>query len=203
MSESQPQVYDAIVVLGKNLGIGWNAEKIIAQREHLAPHGRVNADAGALLYNEGRTKKIIFSSGITVPGLPSEAQLMKDHVQRIWPSIPDEDIILEEVSKQTKGNAVEVAKVIQREEINPEKVGLVTMGFHMKRAQSRFREEGLDLDPLPSQKIVGEKFPNFIANYMRKGIYLGETIAEFGFRIIQSTPILREIAQAKVEKDRS
>lgn len=203
MTESQPRTYDAVVVLGKNLGVGWNKEKIRRQREHLAPHGRVNTLAGGLLYKKGRARKIILSTGVTVAGLPSEAQLMKGHLRRIWPNIPDEDIILEEVSKQTKGNAVEVAKVLQREGINPANVGLVTMGFHMQRAQDRFREVGLNLDPLSSDEIVQQRFPNFITNYRRKAIYVGEQVAEFGYRIIQSIPFLRRIAEAKVESDRS
>lgn len=203
MSKETIKTYDAVVVLGKNLGLGFGKDKIRKQKGYLAPHGRINTDAAGLLYKDGRTKKIIFSTGVTVSDLPSEASLMKTHLQKMYPDIPDEDIILEEISKQTKGNAQEVAKVIKELDINPENVGLVTMGFHMDRAQKFFRNQGLNLDSLPSQEIVGEKFPKFIKNYKRKTIYVGEQIMEFGFKIIQSMPILKDIAQSYVEKSRS
>lgn len=203
MSTETDKIYDAVVVLGKNLGVGWSKDKIRKQREHLAPHGRVNTDAGGIFYKEGKTKKIIFSTGTTVPELPSEAKLMKDHLQRIWPQIPNNDVILEEVSKQTKGNASEVAKLLEKEGINPANVGLITMGFHMNRAQKLFREQGLNLDPLPSEDILGEKFTSFIDKYKRKPIYFGEQFAEFGYRIIQSIPGLKDIAETYVEDKRS
>jgi uncharacterized SAM-binding protein YcdF (DUF218 family) len=203
MPETEPRVYDAVVVLGKNLGFGWNANKIRSQRDHLAPHGRMNTLAGGILLEEGRAKKVILSSGITVPNLPSEAQLMKNKLHQIWPAVPDENIILEEVSKQTRGNAREVKRVLEEQGIDPQNVGLVTMGFHMDRAQRFFQEEGLHLDPLPSEEIVARKFPRLVSAYKRKAIYIGERIMEAGYRIIQSIPVLKDIAEAKVEKDRS
>lgn len=204
MSLEARRPYEAIVVLGKNLGFGWSKDKIRKQREHLAPHGRVNTDAGGILFIEGRTERIIFSSGITVSELPSEAQLMKNHIQRIFPEkIPDEAIILEEVSKQTRGNAIEIAKVLEREKIDPNNVGLVTMGFHMPRAQRFFREQGLNLDPIPSEEVLLEHFPNFVKAYKRKGIYLGEQASEALFKVIQSIPVIKDIAEAYVESART
>jgi hypothetical protein len=77
------------------------------------------------------------------------------------------------------------------------------MGFHMPRAQTRFREQGLNLDPLPSETIVGKRFPDFIKEYKMEGIYIGEQLAEIGYRVIQSIPVLRKIAERHVESARS
>jgi uncharacterized SAM-binding protein YcdF (DUF218 family) len=197
--------YDAVVVLGKNLGFRSNKDHIREQREHLAFFGRSNTDAGGILLRDGRTKKIILSTGVTVAGLPSEAQLMKKHLQRIWPHVRDEDIILEEISKQTKGNAIEVKKVLEENNIDPNNVGLVTMGFHMPRAQRFFRQVGLNLDALPTEEILGREFPNILSStdYKRKFQYIGEQVLELGYRVIQSIPIIRDIAEARVESVRS
>ncbi|HZQ29845.1 MAG TPA: hypothetical protein VFA93_02085 [Patescibacteria group bacterium] len=80
---------DAIVVLGKNIGVDWTKDTIRKQRFHLSPHARISVDAAGLLYKAGFAERIIFSTGKTADSdIPSEAALMKLHLQRIFKTIP-------------------------------------------------------------------------------------------------------------------
>lgn len=170
--------YDAIVVLGKNIGVDWTKNTIRAQRFHLSPHARINVDTAGLLYEAGVTRKIIFSTGKTAdPDILSEAELMKKHLKRIFPKIPDEDIILEDISWDTNTNAKAVKEKMKTYGL--ERVALLTVGFHLPRALYLFERAGI----IParvycSEEELAKKFPRFIENYVHSDLYKREVVKE-------------------------
>src|SRR5258708_6285935 len=108
----------ALVVLGKNLGVGETHETIKSDNFHLSTDSRMNAIAAGMEWQPGL--KIIFSTGVTTKGVDSkgreiysEAREMADYMKKKFPHIPNEDIILEENSIDTAGNAEEVAKIVK------------------------------------------------------------------------------------------
>jgi uncharacterized SAM-binding protein YcdF (DUF218 family) len=104
------------------------------------------------LYRTGKVKKILISgdSGyITDRGL-HEARQMKAILMK-W-GFPPEDILTEDLSKNTHENAAESAKILnEREDLNS--YILVTSGTHMRRALACFKKEGLDCTPFSTDLI--------------------------------------------------
>ena len=174
-AEVPRQKLDALIVLGRNFLPGFKRKEIEAQRHHLSPDSRINVLAAGLLYKAGFADKIIFSTGHTAgEDLPSEAQAMKSHLLRIFPSIPEEAIILEEISLDTQENAKEVKKIIDKYKF--ENVGLLTVRSHLKRAIRLFEKAGLTASPFASEETLKDKRAKFINNYMSSD--LGKKIAK-------------------------
>ncbi len=105
------------------------------------------------LYHQGHVKKLFISgdSGhITDRGL-HEARQMKAILVK-W-GIPEEDILTEEISKNTYQNARETKKVL---EDHPELKTylLITSGTHMRRAMGCFERQGLRCAPFSTDHYV-------------------------------------------------
>lgn len=182
---------DAIVVLGKNLGLGWGEKEIREQRFHLSPHSRINVLAAGMLYKEGYTDKIVFSTGKTGGSKFSEAELMKRHLMRIFPSIPESDILLQDVSWDTNTDGKMLKKKLK--EWGLKRVALLTTGFHVERAEYLLRRAGVNLDDLfASDEILGESRSKFVEAYQGSEIYVREEKREEkGLRIL-SKPLAPE-----------
>lgn len=168
-SENQEEAIDhgpfeALVVLGKN----WDQQRINDNSQaHLYrddPEFLLSRDsilstiAAAELYLQGKTKRIIFSTGQTLKGFPSEAKAMRDHLRQFYieEEIPDDAITLEDISIDTAGNAEHTAPLL--EDIDPKDVGLLTVGYHGKRSKRLFRNFGINIpdeNVLASEKILG------------------------------------------------
>lgn len=104
-------MFDALIVLGKNIGVGWNREKIRKTPHFLSDRSELSVFATGFLFDTGNFKQIIFSGGKTAGAdYPSEAKAMKDFLLKEFPEIPEEKIILEENSFDTIENAIEVKK---------------------------------------------------------------------------------------------
>jgi len=173
LPESPFEKVDAIVVLGKNLGIGWGEKEIREQRFHLSPHSRINVLAAGVLYKEGYTNKIIFSTGRTAGTDLSEAELMKRHLMRIFPSIPEADILLEEISWDTNTNGKMLKKKLKEWGLN--RAALLTTSFHLERAEYLLRRAGVNLDDLfASDEVLGESRSKFVEAYQDSEIYVRE-----------------------------
>jgi uncharacterized SAM-binding protein YcdF (DUF218 family) len=86
------------------------------------------------LYREGRAKKILFSGGVIWEGndLP-EAQLLKQKALEY--GIPEEDILVEDISMHTKENVLASMLVLDRafDLHNIRNVLIVTTIYHMRR----------------------------------------------------------------------
>lgn len=107
------------------------------------------------LYRTGKVKKILISgdSGyITDRGL-HEARQMKSVLVK-W-GFPPEDILTEDISKNTHENAAESAKIL-KEHKDLKSYLLVTSGTHMRRSLACFKKEGLNCTPFSTDLITNQ-----------------------------------------------
>jgi len=186
-----PQELDALIVLGHNIGIGWAPNDIKNQRFHLSHHSRINVLATGILFKAGVSDKIIFSSGKTAgKDAPSEAEAMKRHLLRIFPSIPEHAITLEENSLNTYTNAQEVKKIMDQEGLK--EVGLVSVGSHLKRAAYLFKQAGISLDIhniLAAEEILRERRPRYVEGYLKSDSVSKEGAKEKKVLLVQRFPL--------------
>lgn len=97
------------------------------------------------LYNNGKIKKIYLSGGngnlLNFKHKESETakQFLIDH------KIKSSDIVIESKSRNTKENAIETAKIVDK---NSEYL-LITSATHMKRAVFCFNKVGIKIKPFP------------------------------------------------------
>jgi uncharacterized SAM-binding protein YcdF (DUF218 family) len=151
MEKAQPR-YDAVIGLGKN----WGNKKESKKTGIFYPSidTAMTAIACAEEYLAGNANKIMYSTGDTFKG-PSEAEAMRLQLRSMFSEeeIPDEDIILEERSIDTPGNAEEVAKIIS--ERGMQHIKLVTVSRHLKRSETLFRIHGItSFDSAASEDIL-------------------------------------------------
>ncbi|MDG1331867.1 MAG: YdcF family protein [Crocinitomicaceae bacterium] len=107
------------------------------------------------LYRTGKVKKILISgdSGyITDRGL-HEAKQMKSILVK-W-GFPPEDILTEDISKNTHENAMETAKIL-KDHKELKTYLLVTSGTHMRRSLACFKKEGLNCTPFSTDLISNQ-----------------------------------------------
>ncbi|USN97190.1 MAG: YdcF family protein [Candidatus Nomurabacteria bacterium] len=92
---------------------------------------------GIELYKQAYAPKLLLSGDAADPKSPSNAKVMKNYA--IENGIPEEDILIEENSKDTKQNATEsILKLIK---VGPQqKILLVTSPYHSKRAKIEFEK---------------------------------------------------------------
>jgi uncharacterized SAM-binding protein YcdF (DUF218 family) len=109
------------------------------------------------LYKKGKIKKILISgdSGYVFDRGLSEAKQMKEILVE-W-GIPSQDIITEELSRNTHENAVETQKMLTHSYPHIEKCLLITSGIHMKRAKACFDKVGLVCDTYSTDLYTGPK----------------------------------------------
>lgn len=164
-AENSPHTPDVLIVLGKNIGVGSNQKDIQTDNFNLSRESRMNALAAGILWRPGMD--IILSTGQTSPGTPSEAEAMKRYMQAHFkdeygnPVIPEENILLEEVSIDTAGNAEEVSRLLKNR--NYQNVGLVSVGYHVGNAATLFERYGVAVD----QKFAAEDLVRTRSNLHR------------------------------------
>jgi uncharacterized SAM-binding protein YcdF (DUF218 family) len=101
----------------------------------------------ARLYHAGRAPLIFASGGADARiSLTSEAQAMK--VLLLDLGVPASAIVLEEVSRNTRENATETARLLKARNID--RVLLVTSASHMRRSRAHFEAVGLAVIPVPA-----------------------------------------------------
>jgi len=86
------------------------------------------------LYKKGRAKKIFFSGGVIWEGSNlSEADLLKQKALEL--GVPEEDILIENLSQHTKENVLASLLVLDRAFYlhNIKRIIVVTTSFHMRR----------------------------------------------------------------------
>ena len=194
-------MFDALIVLGKNIGIGWTREKIRKTPNYLSDRSELSVYAAGYLYKTGNFKRIIFSGGKTAGAeFPSEARAMKDFLLKQFPEILEDKIILEENSFDTIENATEVKKIIENLEIN-QIIALTTNEF-AKRAKMVFKKEGLRTDFLKVNDELKKLSPQAYQKFKYKKNPI-EVIYEFNAYLIISTPVVRNIAHYLIKKMRS
>lgn len=118
------------------------------------------------LYKKGKIKKILISgdSGyVTERGL-HEAKQMKE-VLVSW-GIPEQDLIIEEKSKNTHENVLETKKILTRSYPHLKKFLLITTGSHMRRALACFKKEGMKCDSFSTDLVTGPNRTYFWDQYI-------------------------------------
>jgi len=174
--------FDTIVVLGKNHNIFWGKDKIARDRFNLSPYSKMNVLAAGALYVRGFTSNIIFSGGVTSgEDIASEAEAMKKYLRTRFNEkmIPDKKIILEARSINTKENAKYTGLIVK--EYQFKKIGLLTLGFHSKRAGKFFKDEGMKVSLLRAEEIIREyvhEYKPFVTRHMRSQTVKMEGIKE-------------------------
>lgn len=106
-----------------------------------------------ILYKKGIIKKILISGGdgdIMGKNTP-EAAASKPFLQHL--GVADEDILLENESKNTYENALFCKKYL---DTLPQRgrVLLITSAFHLRRAEGCFRKQNIDIQPFASHFIA-------------------------------------------------
>ena len=108
------------------------------------------------LYKEGYIKKIFISggSGNILNQEHKESLILYNYLVKI--GIPAEDILVEEISRNTYENAVESARIL-KPEINDHSYLLITSAFHMRRANSCFTKAGFSCDVYVTDRYAGDR----------------------------------------------
>ncbi len=150
-TEKLDKSYDVGIVLGGGMvQIDKGLNRIIF---------RTNTDRilqALALYKEGRIKKIMVSSGsgTLFDRYQNESLLLKKYLIMI--GVPQQDIITDSLSDNTRQNAVESSKILRKEFPNG-KYLLITSAIHMRRAMACFREVKLEPTPFATNKITGPR----------------------------------------------
>lgn len=112
----------------------------------------------AALYHTGKIKKILVTggSGSLLYDYPAEAEYLKNVL--VSNAVPEKDIIVEPLSRNTYENAIFSKKIIDSLQLKPPFL-LITSAFHMPRSSAVFKKAGIQFVPYPCDyKVVEEKF---------------------------------------------
>ncbi|HET6423520.1 MAG TPA: YdcF family protein [Planctomycetaceae bacterium] len=140
--EHRPDNIAAIVVLGG--GILPPAEDGEPTRPHV--HSLQRALRAAELYHEGPRCPLIVSGGKTSASEPGDCvAVAMAHVLR-QAGVHEDDLVIEDVSRNTIENAAESAKWLKAHRIDKH-VLLVTTATHLPRSVPMFRQHGIDVIP--------------------------------------------------------
>jgi uncharacterized SAM-binding protein YcdF (DUF218 family) len=109
------------------------------------------------LYNKGKVKKLFISGGsgsILYPEI-KESKIIRDYFISL--GIPDEDILYEDISRNTYENALYTKQVLEEKNLLNSSFILVTSGFHMKRSQACYNKIGIITIPFSTDRYGGPR----------------------------------------------
>jgi len=120
----------------------------------LKPDDRVYFHRGAdrvthtvQLYKMGLIRKILISGGTGLLTEDDEPEANKFRKVMIMMGIPQEDIIIENETRNTHESAIEVKSLLESLQFSPEQCLLITSAFHMRRSLACYRKVGLNIEP--------------------------------------------------------
>ncbi len=128
---------------------------------------RARALFGARLYSEGSVRVVIPTGGVGKHP-PSEAAVASEILRNA--GVPDEDILPEEQSRNTRDSAQLVAELARARGV--EDVLVVTDPLHCVRAVSAFKEAGLS-----AAAAAVYDSPMWRSSALRRGQFLREAVA--------------------------
>ncbi len=164
--EKMPDHFDAAIILGKNWRSYISPQDDPSDLE-LSVESKMSALAGAEMLKAELTGKIIISGGKTAgQHLPSETAAMKDYILHMHPEISADSIQVEESSLDTHENADRVLEITQKYNLNT--LALVTVGYHLDRAQRIFENHDVSTFPISSEKFLlgrSSHYERFIENF--------------------------------------
>ncbi|WCL49153.1 YdcF family protein [Leptospira sp. GIMC2001] len=134
---------DAIVVLG---GMINNLTRIPNTVELTTAADRLTE--GYFLYKNKKAPRILFTGGSGI--LFHEGEAEADQAKRFYRSlgVPENDIVLEGESRNTRENAIYSGILLR--EMGAKKIILVTSAFHMRRSMTEFEREDIEIIPFPT-----------------------------------------------------
>lgn len=112
----------------------------------------------ATLYHIGKIKKILVTggSGSLLYDYPAEAEYLKNAL--VANAVPEKDIIVEPLSRNTYENAIFSKKIIDSIQLKPPFL-LITSALHMPRSSAVFKKAGISFLPYPCDyRVVEDKF---------------------------------------------
>ncbi|HEY5220831.1 MAG TPA: YdcF family protein [Candidatus Paceibacterota bacterium] len=176
-----PDYFDALIVLGKN----WRKYPPKKESEEfqlqLSLESKMSSLAAGEMFKQGLVNKIIFSGGATAGAeYPTEAEAMIEYLKEKYPEIPEGSIMAENASIDTPGNAEQIAEILANDPAL-QKIALMTVGFHMPRAEKLFEEFGIETTPFPSEEELKKRSPQyerFVKEYLKSGQVKKEVIKE-------------------------
>ncbi|MCB0401039.1 MAG: YdcF family protein [Flavobacteriales bacterium] len=144
------ETYDVVIVLG-----GFSNDD--PEQDQIQFHSASDRLlAGLKLYQTGRAKKLMISSGAGQIMKPDEKEALYLNEFLLEIGIPGEDLIIEGESKNTHENAVMSAEIL-KERYPDGKYLLVTSAFHMPRAKRCFEKAGLEVTPFSVDHQAGPR----------------------------------------------
>lgn len=99
----------------------------------------------AQLYHAGKSPLLVLSGG-SVTSVETEADAMREFLRDL--GVPDSALLLEGRSRTTRENAIYSAELLRSRGIR--RVLLVTSALHMHRAKKLFEQQGIEVDPAPT-----------------------------------------------------
>lgn len=140
----------------------------VVKKEKL-PHDRVYLAEGAdrvthaiQLYKAGKIQKIIISGGtgsLTQSHIREATQLREVFLMC---SVPDEDLIVEDQSRNTRESAVAVSEIIKKNFADSEYL-LITSAFHMRRSLACFKKVGVPATGFSTDFKTGDYPPQIMS----------------------------------------
>lgn len=120
----------------------------------LKPDDRVYFHRGAdrvthtvQLYKMGLIRKILISGGTGLLTEEDEPEANKFQKVMIMMGVPQEDIIIENETRNTHESAIEVKPLLDKLQFTPGQCLLITSAFHMRRSLACYRKVGLNIEP--------------------------------------------------------
>lgn len=140
----RPEVtYDAVVILGGVVDAAATRATGVTQL-----YGSVERLLdGWEVVRTGHARQLLYSCGVVEPQPGDEPEsLQAERLLRAW-GVPAERIVVETASRNTRENAVEVARIAR--ERGWTRLLVVTSAFHVRRSAGCFRAVGLPVDFRP------------------------------------------------------
>lgn len=133
----------------------------------------------------GATHLLCAGKGI---GRTSEGEVMAAAAERL--GVPREKILVDPLSENTRGHAVEMDRRFPDKTI---RIGLVTSAYHLKRSETELRNYFPNVIPFPSDYLYshpkGPAIPAFIPNtgsLFRSAVALREMAGQLWYRLKRS-----------------
>jgi uncharacterized SAM-binding protein YcdF (DUF218 family) len=190
---------DYIVALGKN----WARPSEYKPRKDGKPRqrtpkklsleSRITAISAGMLASEKVANKIVFSTGKTAgtnpdtgQDFPSESEEMARYMKIRFPQVLDEQIVLQDRSFDTAGDAEESGKIV-----HGNKFGLLTVGFHLGSSAKLFKNFGNTANELFKSEDVltlrSRRHADFIRKYKKSIRERSKRILEYPRYILVNT----------------
>jgi len=177
----QPGRLDVVVVLGggvtETAGTG---ETLLSQ----SSASRL-LRAVELFRESGAAQLLCAGKGI---GRASEGAVMAAAAERL--GVPREKILVDSLSENTRGHAVEMDRRFADKTI---RIGLVTSAYHLKRSETELRSYFPNVEPFPSDYLYshpkGPAIPAFVPNtgsLFRSAVALHEMAGLLWYRLKRS-----------------